>query len=51
MSNISSELTLQEVRLKILLRFFFFFYLAAMLLYLLPAINRNTRIFKTLPIH
>ena len=39
MSNVtSSELTLQEVRLKILLRFFFFFYIGAMLLYQLPAI-------------
>jgi choline dehydrogenase-like flavoprotein len=38
MLNVSSELTLQEVRLKILLRFFFFFYIGAMLLYLLPAI-------------
>src|SRR5438128_999100 len=39
MSNISQGLTLQEVRLKILLRVFFFFYLGAMLLYLLPAIT------------
>ncbi|MEO6722778.1 MAG: GMC family oxidoreductase [Ferruginibacter sp.] len=39
MSNISQELTLQEVRLRTLLRFFFFFYIGAMLLYLLPAIT------------
>jgi choline dehydrogenase-like flavoprotein len=49
MSNISSALTLQEVRLRILLRFFFFFYIGAMLLYLLPAITFIPEFLKPYP--
>lgn len=49
MKNLSAELTLQEVRLKILLRFFFFFYIGAMLLYLLPAITFIPDFLKPFP--
>jgi len=49
LSSISSELTLQEVRLRGLLRVFFFFYLGAMLLYLLPAVLGVPDLLKPYP--
>lgn len=49
MSSISSELTLQETRLRGLLRAFFFFYVGAMLLYLLPSILGVPDILKPFP--